>query len=116
MCRNTEYNIGTDTDTQSMIPNDFFSLSLNFSRRQRISMIYMSDRASDTILTTHEKCCPCQLEIAVNYCLTRSFFTLPSLTHRSVEYRLKNTKLNALEALKYIDRLGIGCIWSQEDI
>ena len=43
-----------------------FSVSLNFPRRQRISIIYIPIGASVTILVMREKCCLCRLEIARN--------------------------------------------------
>ena len=51
--------------------------SVKFPLRQRIFIIYILHicpiGASDTILTMHDKCCLCRLEIAVNCCVTRSF-------------------------------------------
>ena len=70
--QNTKYNI--DTDTERMIPNDFFRyLWISCSDKESSQYIRLIG-AFITIITMHDKCCFCQLEIALNCCITWSVY------------------------------------------
>ena len=77
--RNTEYNIGTDTDTDGWYWMTF-SVSLNFPRRQRIFIRYMSDSGIPHHTNNAWQVCFCRLEIARNYASLMLASCSPPLT------------------------------------
>ena len=72
--RNIGYNIGTDTDTERMIPNDFSGISEFPAPTKNLHNIHICPiGASVTILSIHCKCCLCRLKMAINCWIARSF-------------------------------------------
>ena len=123
--RNTEHNIGTDTDTEWIIPNDFFG-TFEFPAPTNIpsKYTYMSSRnirhhtnnACQVLPLSVRNCSSLLCNKEFLFCNDWIYKVLLPIFLPAGSKMLRNNKINALEALKYIWRLGIGFIWAQEYI